>query len=191
MIKSPTFGCLGSLTMVDLSLRAKAQSFPTIAYLRCAVQVYRTYLRRNARFQHPSSLAPHKSPRSRHHFRHVRQSFPRSVVAETWRRGNFPMGPGATSSCPGKICTCQHNCVKAMVSKTRCRGNFPMGRSVVPIARHNFRSALQSFPRAMVPVHGSLGKIHNDAEWTPRAIGDFRRPIVLVCMVRDNILIDE
>ena len=72
-----------------------------------------------------------------------------------------------------------------MVSEARGQGNVRMGRSAVPIARHNFRSAMEIFPRAMVSLHWGLGKIHDDAEWTPIAIGDFRASMVLVCMGRD------
>ena len=179
MIKSPTFGCLGSLTMVHLSLCATAQSFPTITDLRCAVQVFCTCLRQEARFRRFWSLAPHKSPRSRHHFRRSLQSFPRSMVMDTRHRRNFPIGQRAASLSPWNFCVPRHDCSKLMVSETRRRGNFPMGRWVVPIARHNFRSALQAFPRAMVPEHGWLGKTHDDAEWTRRAIGDFCWPMVV------------
>lgn len=78
-----------------------------------------------------------------------------------------------------------------MLSETWCRGDFPIGRRIVLLARHNFRSALQIFPRVMIWGHGRLGKIHDNDEWTPIARGDFRWPLVVGCRERGTVLIDE
>lgn len=159
--------------MVNLSLEAKAQSLPTIAFLRYAVQVCRTRQGKKARFRHSLSLAPHKSSASRDHFRRVCQSLPRAMDVETRHRGNFPRGRGVTSLSPCYFCVSNHNYAKLMVLETRGRGNFRMGRRAVLIGRHNFHGALQNFYRVMAPECSSLGKIRDDAEWTRRAIGDF------------------
>lgn len=66
-----------------------------------------------------------------------------------------------------------------------------MRLGMVPIGRHKFRSALQTFPRPMVPERWRLGESHRGGVAVPIAMVDFSRRMVSVLNDRINVSMDR